>query len=286
MAQESENKKKSLQINDRKLGDEWIDWRGDVTDSEKDTNTRKRVFLSILLILLFGSGATAYFIWYLITPRLAQFHPSLPTIFGIVLLFIWGIFVFLFFFMVLSIFTQKNFFMRFGGREFPITFLVPIVMKIGLYFGISRDRLSNSFVKISNILIKASTQKVKPEKLLILLPRCLQKSIIQRINQFSKKFHIPVFTVPGGEKARQIVYKLKPNAIIGVACERDLLSGIQDISDQIPVIGIPNIRPEGPCKNTIIDIRDFEDAVQTFLGSDVTIFNMENDSDDKSKNCL
>ncbi len=278
MIRELENKKQTTQINDRKLGDEWIDWRGDGNGSEKDTNTRKRVFLSILLILLLGTGAMGYFIWYLITPRLAQFHSTLPTIFGVILLFVWAIFVFLFFFMVLSIFTKRDFFMRLGGREFPITFLVPIVMKIGSYFGISRDRLSNSFVKISNILIKASTQKVKPEKLLILLPRCLQKSIIQRISQFSKRLHIPVFTVPGGEKARQIVYNLRPKAIIGVACERDLLSGIQDISDQIPVIGIPNIRPEGPCKNTIIDIRDFEDAVKTFLGSDVTITNTENDS--------
>ncbi|MBN2028805.1 DUF116 domain-containing protein [bacterium] len=277
MTLESKNENQTAQIDDRKLGDEWINWHGDVNDSEKDSNTRKRVFLSILLILLLGSGAIGYFFLYLITPRLAQFHPSLPTICGIILLFIWGIFLVLFLIMVLSIFTKKDFFMRLVGHEFPITFLVPIVIKVGLYFGISRDRLSNSFVKVSNILIKASTQKVKPEKLLILLPRCLQKSIIQKINQFSEKFNIPVFTVPGGEKARQIVYNLRPKAIIGVACERDLLSGIQDISNQIPVIGIPNIRPEGPCKNTQIDIRAFEDAVQTFLGSDITILNTEND---------
>ena len=134
-------------------------------DSDQNASTRKRVFLSIILILLLGSGAMGYFVWYLITPRLSQFHPRLPTLFGFLLLILWGIFAVLFFFMVLSIFTKKDFFMRLCGREFPITFLVPIVMKVGVYFGISRDRLSNSFVKISNLLIKASAQKVKPEKL-------------------------------------------------------------------------------------------------------------------------
>ena len=55
------------------------------------------------------------------------------------------------------------------------------------------------------------------------------------------------------------------------------LSGIQDISDQIPVIGIPNIRPEGLCKNTTIDIHELDEAIKAFLGSDVSIVNSGND---------
>ena len=117
------------------------------------------------------------------------------------------------------------------------------------------------------MLIRTRARKVKPENLLILLPRCLQKQIIDRITTFAKEFQIPVYTVSGGTKAREIVTKLRPAAIIGVACERDLLSGIQEILNKIPVIGIPNLRPEGPCKNTVIDWGDFERAVQTFLGS-------------------
>ena len=62
-----------------------------------------------------------------------------------------------------------------------------------------------------------------------------------------------------------------------MACERDLLSGIQDICNQIPIIGIPNIRPEGPCKNTTIDLNEFEKAVHTFLGLDITIISTEDD---------
>ena len=40
---------------------------------------------------------------------------------------------------------------------------------------------------------------------------------------------------------------------MAVACERDLTSGIQD-SYPIPVIGVLNERPFGPCRNTRVDL--------------------------------
>jgi hypothetical protein len=260
-----------LQIKDRKLGDEWVDWKGNIQNNEKIANTGKRIFLGVLLITIILIGSLALFIWYMITPRLSQYHPSLPAIFGIFLFLCWGVIAFWFLLMVLSILTEKDIFMRLGGKEFSLTFLVPIALRFGARLGISKDRMGNSFVKVSNLLIRTSARRVKPEKLLILLPRCLQKSLIERITNFSKERHIAIYTVSGGEKAREVVYQTNPKAIIGVACERDLLSGIQEIMSRIPVIGIPNLRPEGPCKNTTIDMKEFEEALQTFLGPDITI---------------
>ena len=263
--------KSIIQIKDRKLGDEWIDWKGNIQQNEKNANTGKRIFLGVLLITIVLLGSFGFFIWYMITPRLAQYHANLPLILGIFLLLLWGLTALWFFLMVLSILTEKHIFMQLGRKEFSLTFLVPIALRFGARLGISRDRMGNSFVKVSNILIRTSARQVKPEKLLVLLPRCLKKSLIDKITKFSKEFNIPIYTVSGGEKARQVVYQTKPKAVIGIACERDLLSGIQEIMSKIPVIGIPNLRPEGPCKNTIIDLGEFEKAVQTFLGPDVTI---------------
>ena len=45
--------------------------------------------------------------------------------------------------------------------------------------------------------------------------------------------------------ARQMVKEIRPKAIIAVACERDLTSGIQDVFP-LPVIGVLNERPFGP----------------------------------------
>jgi hypothetical protein len=263
------NKNKIIEIRDRKLGDQWIGWEGRLRNDETNANTGKRIFLGTILLTILSSGFLGFFLWYMMAPRLTQFHSSLPMILGFLLLVFWGTVALWFFFMVLSILTEKDIFMRFGGREFPITFFIPTVLRFGSRLGISRDRMGNSFVKVSNTLIRTTAKTVKPERLLILLPRCLKRSIIEKITAFSKQWQIPVYTVPGGEKALQVVHQERPLAIIGVACERDLVSGLQEVIDRIPVIGIPNIRPEGPCKNTIIDIREFERAIQTFLGFEV-----------------
>ena len=58
----------------------------------------------------------------------------------------------------------------------------------------------------------------------------------------------------------------RPSAVIGVACERDLISGIRDVSPLLPTIGITNQRPEGPCKNTLIDMDALRRAIETFTG--------------------
>jgi hypothetical protein len=49
-----------------------------------------------------------------------------------------------------------------------------------------------------------------------------------------------------------------------VACERDLSSGIQD-SYPLPVFGVVNYRPQGPCYDTLVDLERVEEALKTFL---------------------
>lgn len=262
---------KIIQIKDRKLGNEWLDWQGNIQQNGMNANTGKRIFLGVILTTIILLGCLGFFVWYMVSPRLSQYHPQLPVFFAVFLGLFWGLIAFWFLLMVLSILMEKDIFMRLGGKEFSLTFLVPIALRFGVRIGISKDKMGQSFVKVSNILIRTSARRVKPEKLLILLPRCLQKSLIEKITKFSKELNIAIYIVSGGEKAREVIDQTMPKAIIGVACERDLLSGIQEVLSKIPVIGIPNIRPEGPCKNTVIDMNEFEKAVQTFLGPDITI---------------
>jgi len=260
------NKQPIFQIKDRKLGDEWAGWHGNLRDEEKNANTGKRTFLALLFLTIFVIGGLAFFVWYMISPRLAQFHPSLPVIIAIVMMIFWSAMTLWFFLIVLSIMTAKDFSLRLGKMEISLTRIVPLVLKLGNELGVSMDRMANSFVKVRNALLRTNVRHVHPDQLLILLPRCLQVPLQKQIREYADKKGIHIATVPGGEKARQLVMELKPLAVIGVACERDLLSGIQDVSEKIQVIGIPNIRPEGPCKNTLIDLNEFENAVHTFLG--------------------
>ena len=61
-----------------------------------------------------------------------------------------------------------------------------------------------------------------------------------------------------------MVKQARPKAIVAVACERDLTSGIQDVFP-LPVLGVLNERPFGPCFNTKVDINKLEAAILTFM---------------------
>ena len=58
--------------------------------------------------------------------------------------------------------------------------------------------------------------------------------------------------------------KAEPTCILAVACERDLTSGIQDVFP-LPVIGVLNERPNGPCFNTRADMGKIEEAIRSFI---------------------
>ena len=68
----------------------------------------------------------------------------------------------------------------------------------------------------------------------------------------------------GGTLARKLLRDLAPKAIVAVACERELLSGIYD-SGKTPVFGIVNIRPYGPCFNTGVNVDEVQLAIENFL---------------------
>jgi hypothetical protein len=78
------------------------------------------------------------------------------------------------------------------------------------------------------------------------------------------KYEAELAIATGGTIARRIVLTKKPRTIVAVACERDLISGIQD-TYPIPVFGVLNMRPNGPCVDTRVDTDTVEAAIRYFL---------------------
>ena len=140
---------------------------------------------------------------------------------------------------------------------------------------------------VNNDLVMAEARHVPPERLLLLLPQCLQnhecgvrvtgnvgnvmnckgcgKCKIKDLVALSKKYDVDVAVATGGTLARKIVADKRPDVIIAVACERDLTSGIQDIYP-LPTYGILNRRPNGPCFDTDVDVEMVERGLVAFLG--------------------
>ncbi len=77
---------------------------------------------------------------------------------------------------------------------------------------------------------------------------------------------VQIVTAAGGEEARKAIREYKPSLILAIACERDLISGIRDVAEKIPVLAIPNKRPEGPCKNTHLHLDALDDALKFITG--------------------
>ncbi|MDY6973991.1 MAG: DUF116 domain-containing protein [Thermodesulfobacteriota bacterium] len=262
-----------------------------VEESDRFNNSsqlpQKRTFIFLLLVTCVVLVGMAILLWWVPYVGLANIHPNLPIIlavvFGGLVLFGFGGALTL----VFTIIRGKNLFFNRRIRGGVIRILFPILVSVGRFLGISKDEVRRSFIAINNQLVLAEAGKVKPEKLLILLPHCLQnhecsvritgdvdnckacgKCKIKDLVALSDKHHVSMSVATGGTLARRIVVEKQPEVIIGVACERDLTSGIQD-SYPTPVFGIMNQRPFGPCYDTDVDLELVEKGMTTFLGCEV-----------------
>ena len=136
---------------------------------------------------------------------------------------------------------------------------------------------------VNNTFVKVLKKKFKPEKVLILLPHCLQwtgcpyritvdignckecgKCNICQLKRLAEKTGVKIAIATGGTLARKIIIQNRPQFIIAVACQRDLVDGLNDVFP-IPVYGVLNERPEGPCVNTRVSVELIEKALAEVL---------------------
>jgi hypothetical protein len=248
-------------------------------ESEKGTFIFLLLLTSVLLVVL---AVVLYWVPYV---GFSNIHPRLPLIMAflfvaIVLFLIGGGLT-----LVFTILRGKNLFFNLWIRGVMIRFLFPLLVFVGKMVGIGKDQVRRSFIAANNQLVLGEAKRVHPQKLLILLPQCLQfhecevritagkvdnckgcgRCKIKNLVALSKEFGVSMAVATGGTLARKIVVDKKPDMIIGVACERDLTSGIQD-TYPIPVYGILNRRPHGPCYDTDVDLDLVEKGMRVFLG--------------------
>ena len=246
---------------DRMLGDEWINWEGDKSGSK--IREGKRTFLLLSSIALAGFILLVFLIWYLVLPRFELFGKFWAFVLTAALLAMAAFLAVWYTLLFIAVYSGNNYMnvcLRRGRNLF--FHLYPFVMKLARLFGISRDRLGHSFIKVSNRL---ALPRPGEGTILVLLPRCLNKEIKREIRELCEGYpDVLLHTAPGGSEARRVIKDTAPKAIIAAACERDLVSGIQDVAPRIPVIGIPNTRPIGPCKDTTIEMADLLSALEFF----------------------
>lgn len=167
--------------------------------------------------------------------------------------------------------------------SFTMNLFYPVILAIGTFVGKEKDQIRASFIAVHNQIAKLKDVKVKAEDVLLLLPHCLQYSeCTHRVTtdvdnckrcglcrladllELRDKYGINIAVATGGTLARKKIIETKPQVVIGVACERDLVSGIQDVK-KIHVLGVTNERPFGPCFNTSVDLNEIETVVKNVI---------------------
>ena len=253
-------------------------------NEEEFIPSEKRIFIILLVLSCAFLLGLAWLIWWVPYVGLANINRYLPWIFGICLglIVLYGIFGAIT--LLLTIVKRKNFFFDKRLRGVVIKLIFPLLVLVGKLFGISADKVRRSFVAVNNELVMAEARRIRPEKLLVLLPHCLQnhecgvriiwdiknckrcgKCKIKYLLELAEKYNVPISVATGGTLARKVVKENRPDAIVAVACERDLTSGIQD-TYPIPVFGILNKRPNGPCYDTDVDLDMVKKGIEFFLG--------------------
>lgn len=167
--------------------------------------------------------------------------------------------------------------------ESSIKHIYPIMIMFSRVLKIEKDPIRRFFSEVNNKIVVLKSKKLRPEDILIITPHCLQKSLckhkvtgdinncrrcgacdIHSLLDLCTSYNVKLEVVTGGTLARKIIKDHRPKGIIAVACERDLSHGILDVKG-IPVIGIKNERPNGPCHDTCVDVNKVEDAIKHYL---------------------
>jgi hypothetical protein len=252
--------------------------------SEEQTRVQgKWTFLGLSILSLVVLVIASLFFWYLISPRINAASTVLSLaikIAGLILLITVSGGLFL---IVLSSASERDFLFPHGEKQITLKVLFPINLHLGRLFGLSQDQVRQSFVQVNNSLFQATRKRVKNDRLVILLPHCLQNfdcphkiiadhgncrrcggCLIGDIIELKEKHKVEVSIATGGTLARKVLVDRRPTVIVAVACERDLCSGIQD-AYPIPVYGILNDRPNGPCINTRVNLDRLDLAVRDIL---------------------
>jgi len=156
----------------------------------------------------------------------------------------------------------------------------PVVLFIGGL--INKKKIEKHLINKNNELILKNIDKNNLKTILLLLSHCLQfneckqnltNTILNcvkcgrcdmcKIVELAKKYNIEIKIATGSKLAKKFVELIKPDIVVAVACETELIQGIYAVYP-VNVYAIANERPSGPCINTKVNVNTIENFLTIF----------------------
>lgn len=249
---------------DRRLGHEWDEWDGAPLPNGGNYDSPPSLFFRwSMTALLVGLGIIAL-VLYLLDPRLATIDPRLPSIAWFTLAGIAATALLWWTALVLSYLTHRVLLPALLGERGLFLRVMRLTSRVASWFG-KRDWVENAAVKVYNTLALLRTRKVGTGELLLLIPRCLSRVTLDTVLALAGKYGVPVFVATRGQLARRVIRERRPRAVVAVACERDMVTGLHDVAGKVPVLGLTMTLPAGPCKDAALDYVMLERYLKAFV---------------------
>src|SRR5919112_660048 len=249
---------------DRRLGHEWDEWDGQPLPNSGNYDSPPALFFAwsaATLVILLGIAAG---ILFLLAPRLNTVYQRAAALLwsllllATALLWVWWSLLFLSHQLDRPLLPERL------AERGPFLRLMRLTSRVAARFG-RRDWVENAAVKVYNSLAVLRRRKVGQGELLLLIPRCLSKVTLDGVLGIAGKYGVPVFVATRGQLARRVIRERRPGAVVAVACERDMVSGLHDVAGKIPVLGLTMTLPAGPCKDASLDLGQLERWVQSYV---------------------
>jgi len=246
---------------DRRLGHEWDEWNGRPLPGGGDFSAAPGLFFRYAALTVAVAAAAVAFLLYLIGPRLAVLWAPLSRDLWIALGVLAGLSTLYLSVLAASFYGGRNLLPERLLERGPYLQLMNYTSLLARSFG-KRDWVEHAAIDVYNTLAEQRGRKVGKGELLVLIPRCLSKQALDGVLEIAGRYEVPVFVATRGQLARRVIRERRPRAVVAVACERDMMTGLRDVAGKLPVLGLTMQLPNGPCRDATIDLGQMERWVQ------------------------
>lgn len=263
------------------IKDKMNKWQGSAESI--DYQPGKGMFVLMLVVAVVCAALVGFFFWYVPTVGLVNIHPALPWVLGITLLVTGTIALGGAIVITAAVVNGRVRFYSKWLHWLLVRLYLPLMVMAGGILRIPKIKIEQVFIDLNNQFVRAMGRKFRPDKILILMPHCIQfddckikvtrnvrncvgcgKCEVGELVSLIDEFGLDLFISTGGTVARRKVVEFRPDAVIAVACERDLTSGVQD-AYPLPVMAIVNKRPQGYCMQTGVAMDEVRKAIHDLV---------------------
>jgi len=251
---------------DRRLGHEWDEWDGKPLPGNGDFSAPPGLFFRFAaLALVVAQGGVASLL-FLLAPRFQALAPALPATLGLgfgaaaVVAWLWFGLLLLSFYGGVLLLPER------WLERGPYLRLMSLTSRVARPFA-RRDWVEHAAIDVYNALAARRKRTVGRGELLVLIPRCLSKQALDGVLAIAGRYEVPVFVATRGQLARRVIRERRPRAVVAVACERDMTTGLRDVAGKLPVLGLTMRLPNGPCRDAVLDLAVMERWVKSWVGA-------------------